>query len=127
MDTFNQRQEHAPSPAGACADTPETVEATENPNNEAAGDGCVSRLVGCSSFREMLARWRHQARVAWINADATEKESGGDVKELIGARLLRHGATVRLNCIKEVEALIALDPAASDTQEAAKRSMLLSE
>ena len=75
----------------------------------------------------MLDQWKHQARVAWDNADATEKEAGGDVKELMGARLLRHGATVRLNCITEVESLIALDPAASDTPEAATPSTPQSE
>jgi len=35
-----QRQEHAPSPAGASVEAPTASEPTEHPENSAAGDGC---------------------------------------------------------------------------------------
>ena len=45
-----QRPEHTPSPAGVNAIAHQNEHQTENSENTAAGDGCVARLVGCSSF-----------------------------------------------------------------------------
>lgn len=42
-------KEHAPSPAGASVDSSGKPEPSPTPENRAAGDGCVTRLVRCSS------------------------------------------------------------------------------
>ena len=43
-------QEHAPSPAAACSDPQLASERPDQPDNKAAGEGRVARLVRCSSF-----------------------------------------------------------------------------
>ena len=43
-------QEHAPSPAAACSDPQPTSERPDQPDNKAAGEGRVARLVRCSSL-----------------------------------------------------------------------------
>ena len=42
-------QEHAPSPAAACSDPQPASERPDQPDNKAAGEGRVARLVRCSS------------------------------------------------------------------------------
>lgn len=60
-----QRPEHTPSPAGASFDPSQASEPTQTSENTAAGDGCVARLVGCSSLseKERLLRYTHD--VGW--------------------------------------------------------------
>ena len=61
----NQRPEHTPSPAGVNAIAHQNEPQTENSANIAASDGCVARLVGCSSLseKERLLRYTHD--VGW--------------------------------------------------------------
>lgn len=47
-------KEHAPSPAGASADTHQASKPTENSENRAAGDGCCGSSCSESSFFEKL-------------------------------------------------------------------------